>query len=88
MINWNATKEETQTILAIVKRAALLNPSIDRLSIQMDIAACHLNGNELKLKELLETDDFNFAHDVFGISRNMNRENGELTNCFLPRFTL
>jgi len=56
------------------------------LEAQMDVTACHVNGCPLKLQELLEADDFNFSHDIFGIRRHLNRETGQLENCFLPRF--
>lgn len=53
----------------------------------MDITAVHANGNPLKLAELLATDDFNFTHDVFGITRHIDRETGKLGGCFVPRFS-
>ena len=53
----------------------------------MDFTAVHANGNPLRLADLLAADDFNFAHDAFGIARHLNRTNGQLENCFLPRFT-
>jgi hypothetical protein len=40
----------------------------------------------LRLHELLDADDFNFAHDIFGIYSNFNRETKQLENGFLPRF--
>jgi hypothetical protein len=52
----------------------------------MDITACHLNGCPLRLGELLGADDANFAHDVFGIRRHLNRETGKLEDCFCPRY--
>ena len=52
----------------------------------MDITACHCNGMPLKLEELLHADEFNFAHDVFGIRHHLNRETGKLENCFCPRY--
>lgn len=30
-------------------------------------------------------DDFNLMHDVYGISAHINRTNGKLERCFLPR---
>lgn len=39
-----------------------------------------------KIAELLPADDFNFAHDVAGIRRRINRTTGKLENYFLPRF--
>ncbi len=86
-INWNASTEETEIILKIVKRAIKEDADIDFMSLQMDIAACHLNGNKLNLQELLDADDFNFNHDVYGISRHIDRDNAQLMNCFLPRFS-
>ncbi len=57
-----------------------------RLDYEMDITATHANGCPLRLRDLLDADDFNFAHDVFGIERHLNRETGALENCFLPRY--
>jgi hypothetical protein len=87
MINWKATKTEHELLTKISKRAYKLNPDSDYMTIEMDISACHLNGCPLKLKELLESDESNFGHDVFGIQRFINRDNGKLENCFLPRFS-
>lgn len=56
------------------------------MDIEMDIDACHNNGCPLKLTDLLNADDQNFAHDVFGIRANIDRTTGKLLNCFLPRF--
>lgn len=52
----------------------------------MDITACHANGCPLKLRELLAAEDFNFAHDVFGIRRHLNRETAQLGDYFMLRF--
>lgn len=53
----------------------------------MNVSACHASGNPLRLADLLAADDFNFAHDIFGIDRHINHENGRLDNCFVPRFS-
>ena len=50
----------------------------------MDISATHLHC-PLDLDQLLKFDDFNFAHDITGISFNLDRVTGKLENCFLPR---
>ena len=55
---------------------------------QMDITATHRNGCQLRLRELLAADDFNFTHDVFGIRRYLNRETGELGGHFVPRYAV
>jgi hypothetical protein len=86
------TKEELLLICAIAKRASILAAKMrhkrDVLSISMDIEACHECGNPLRLQELLDTDDGNFAHDVFGIQRHLDRDTGKLKDCFLPRYSL
>lgn len=52
----------------------------------MNLSACHASGNPLRLSDLLQADDFNFAHDIFGIDRHINRATGKLENFFSPRF--
>lgn len=89
MIKWNATKEDMELIDKITKRAAILYGLADArsmMNLNMDITATHLNGCPLKLKELLAADDYNFGHDIVGISNHINRETGEIEDCFLPRF--
>jgi hypothetical protein len=58
------------------------------LEIRMDLVVTHANGNPMDFERLAEADDFNFAHDVFGIYRHLDRETGKLGDCFLPRFTM
>ncbi len=59
-----------------------------RMSFMMDIlAADGVNGNApVDLEALLSADDFNFAHDAYGISGHMDRETGKLMNHFRPRY--
>jgi hypothetical protein len=56
-----------------------------KMNIFMDIDNVH-KICPLRLKELLEADDFNFSHDIGGIQRHFNREKLRLENCFVPRF--
>ena len=83
------TKEEQKVVDGIVARAAKAlreqGRRLDRASLHMDLSATHAKC-PLRLRELLDADDFNFAHDVFGIMRHMDRSTGELGDCFLPRF--
>jgi hypothetical protein len=84
MINWNKiNKEDYETIYKITKRANV-HKNLDNLD--MDIAATHIS-NPLRLKEMLNSDNFNFWHDINGIVANLNRKTGKLENCFLPRFS-
>lgn len=89
-ISFHVTKGEYRAINNIAQRAHAMAQAagVDYpvLEAHMDVTACHANGCPLKLSELAAADDFNFAHDVFGIRRHINRETGQLENCFLPRF--
>ena len=86
-INFDATKEDAKIIEKIVNRAG---NEFDApfLQTHMDITATHLNGNPLRLADLLAADKFNFAHDVIGIANHLDRKTGKLRNCFVPRFSL
>jgi hypothetical protein len=90
-ISFSASKQDYATIKEIATRAALMarehGVDYDFLSAQMDITATHCSGNPLRLSELLAADRLNFSHDVFGIRRHLDRSTGELTDCFVPRFS-
>ena len=80
------TKDERLIIVDIAKRAeskGLL--MFDRLSLIMDIEAAHKECN-LRLNDLLKADEFDFAHDIVGIQKNIDRDTKQLMNCFLPRY--
>jgi len=88
MINWkNINTEDLMLSVDIAKRYIKMFPEakVSIMDLQMDISACHISC-PLKLKELLVADDFNFVHDVVGITRHIDRESGELLDCFLPRY--
>ena len=55
------------------------------MEIEMDVTAVHCNGCPLDLEKLLAFDAFNFAHDINGIRRHLNRQTGKLEDFFLPR---
>lgn len=59
-----------------------------KLDITMDLSATHANGTPLNLDKLLAFDDFNFAHDLYGIYRHLDRDTGELMDCFMPRCSI
>ncbi|MFZ2949003.1 MAG: hypothetical protein WA003_05920, partial [Desulfuromonadaceae bacterium] len=70
----------------IATRATGIYPHINEEDTKIDITATHANGCPLDLDKLLAADDSNFLHDVIGIIRHIDRRNGQLINCFLPRF--
>lgn len=91
MLNFDVSSEEHALINKIALRADKLPGGRDKpdlMQIMMDITGCHCNACALDLARLLAADDFNFAHDVFGIMAHINRQTGELMNCFMPRFAL
>jgi hypothetical protein len=85
-INWNTTKEDKAIIVQIAKRAVKLLGA-DYIETAMDITAVHVNDTPLRLNDLLNADDFNFAHDVYGIAVHVNKNTGKCIHGFLPRFS-
>jgi len=84
------TPAESDLISRIVERAVDLARQygvlgMDRLSLTMDLATCHVNHYPLELLQLLMTSDDNLSHDVYGISYHMDRRAGKLVNGFKPR---
>jgi hypothetical protein len=87
MPSFQTTRKEAELIVDIVRRAEKMGLCGDRMSLNMDITACHANGNRLRFEDLLKADDFNFTHDICGIQRTINRSNGKLLDFFLPRYS-
>lgn len=89
MIEWNATKDEHVVIGKIADRfiGFFKDHHVPKMELLMDLEATHCNGNPLKLQELLESKDADFAHDVSGIQRYIDRSTGKLQDCFSPRYS-
>lgn len=89
---FTTSREEFDVIDKIASRAVGLGiysrGAGGHMDASMDITACHANGTPLKLAALLAADDFNFAHDIGGIKRHLDRSTGELRDFFLPRFSV
>lgn len=89
-INWKGCDHHDAAILKkIVTRVkseyAKYSMPFERMEVHMDILACHLNGMPLDLQHLLDADTLTFAHDIGGIRKNLNRQNGKIENHFVPR---
>ena len=79
-------KEEKLIVVEIAKRAEEMDLLMfDRMSMIMDIENVHAEIG-LKLNDLLNADDLNFAHDIVGIQQNIDRRSKKLQNLFLPRY--
>jgi hypothetical protein len=91
MLNWTHEVDDIMRMSQIADRAIEMAKSANieykKMDAIMDLDACHSNGNPLRLAALLAADDFNFAHDVFGIRNNIDRHTGKLGNFFSPRYS-
>ena len=86
MIRFNVPHQDALAIDAIVDRARRTNTiPTTALTLHMDLTAVHANGTPLDLPKLLAADEFNFAHDINGITRHLDRNTGKLLHFFLPR---
>ncbi len=90
MINWKVKTEDYEIIVKIVDRVKALTHAREYLSYpaidcEMDLIACHMNGMPLKLEEMLAMPEGDFVHDVWGILKHINRQTGQIENCFVPR---
>ena len=63
ILNWTTDRAEHRLIQEIVDRAEQLNlvERRRRLTLAMDLTACHLNGTPLNLHRLRGFPDFDFA---------------------------
>jgi len=88
MIDFAAIKteaEDMRVIGVIVRRARESGIERDYLDLIMDLQVAH-NTCPLDLAGFVNAKDTDFFHDVWGIINNLNRQTGELENCFIPRF--
>lgn len=88
LVQFDTRPETMATIRMIVDRFQqltwLLQPD-ELTTLTMDLSAAKADDSKLDLDRLLSSDDCDFAHDVGGIMRHMDRGTGTLTGCFLPR---
>jgi len=87
MIDWKSiSKADLDLALECALRAHGLFPETSINVYWMDISAAHINS-PLRLRDLLESDEFNFIHDVLGINKHINRKTGRMNDCFFPRYS-
>lgn len=82
-------KKRFETIVKIVERAEELGYDGQRITLIMDIENAD-NVFNLRLEDLLNADDGNFIHDIYGIMNNIDRSKYPVTeadfNLFVPRY--
>ena len=82
----NKDKAYYDLLHRIVNRAQLLNIARgDTITQMMDIDHA-ADQFRMRLEEMADADNFNFAHDFIGIQNTMNRETGKIEGLFVPRF--
>lgn len=85
-------RTESDTIASIARRAhEIAADAYGRRNAPtvLDFVLCIEKAHgrtPLRLYELSIANEDDFAHDVFGIHRHLNRETGELKNSFTPRY--
>lgn len=87
MIKFDGTQKQ-QKFAADILRKKNLNEIKSKNDIQehvMDLIATHNHCQKLDFKKLLESSEFDFLHDIFGIRKNLDRIEIVLKNNFLPR---
>lgn len=93
-IIWETSPEDYALIKQIASRFEKLKKGFGDpqpylfVIVCMDITACHMNGNPLRLQDLLDADDFEFAHDVVEINHNIDPNTGSLLNGFIPKHSV
>ena len=89
-ISFQCSIDEMRQICQIAERAWQVTVFRDvyrsRAEMMMDLQATNANGCPMDFAALLAGDDSNFAHDIAGIYRHLDRETGKLGGCFSPRF--
>lgn len=94
ILNWAVNQNDQDAITSIGYRAEQLSKSLGqrgralyrRQDAMMDITAVHNNSAPLQLQALLAASDGDFAHDVFGVRQHVDRDTGQLTGFFTPRY--
>lgn len=88
-IDWSKVAEADMDLIRqiadrVVKLSREHDMDYEKLEVVMDLTATHIKC-PLQLTAMLTVDNVTLAHDAFGIRRHLNRQNGELMDCFLPR---
>ncbi len=90
MIDWatlNTTKEDLRIIGQLAARAIELGVPRAQMDLVMDLELAH-SETPLRLRDMEGAQPSDLIHDVAGIVRHLDRETGELRDCFLPRYAV
>ena len=90
MIDWsnlNTTEDDCLLIGRIATRARDRGVIRDRMDLVIDLEAAH-HVCPLNLPGLHDATAADLVHDVVGIIQHLDRDTGELTDGFLPRYAV
>lgn len=90
-LNFNLSRKHFDLVCEIADRAdasGLTGPHYQRMTLVMDLAACHNHSCALDFERLAKAKGFDFNHDIAGIARHIDRTTGLLKDSFRPRFAL
>jgi hypothetical protein len=83
-------QEENALIRQIAYRAEMMftrrGTKVSYTFIESEVSLVHHEICRLRLKELLEADEWNFAHDIVGIHDHIDILDGSFRNGFSPRY--
>jgi hypothetical protein len=83
---------DAERIYERVLKSTLLKTAMfhrDKLSLIMDFMCMGANGNPaIDVDRLMKVSDVDFAHDVMGVYRHLNRNTGILEDNFVPRCSM
>ena len=82
-------KKRSVTLESVIRRAeaeGLITANYDRMTAHMDLESAVINDG-LDLAVLMTFKAPDFAHDICGLARHMDRTTwpGRCVNCFVPR---
>jgi hypothetical protein len=72
-------------VALIAKRAEGYGVKRERVALLMDIQAVQGSSTPMNLVTLMSSSKADFLHDITGIIAHLDRQTGELMDCFLPR---
>lgn len=81
-----STPEMEKVVQRAVFHYSQFGVVLDPVRLTLDLSAVKTLIPNICFKALLESEDDDFAHDIFGVVKNLNRETGHLENNFLPRY--
>lgn len=88
-LNWHVSGDELLMVDQCVERFHRIcrehKKELAIVETMMDIIICHTQNYKLNFTALLLTSDGDFANDIIGIIKHIDRSTGKLQNGFIPR---